>query len=61
MPDTVTYIIMVVMVLAWIFVLFRFMQASIYFQKRSDKRIRALHAEARRERAAAAAGSTDTE
>gem|GEM_PF-3879363 len=52
MPDYVTYTIVVVMVLAWIYVLFRFFQASIYFQERNRKRIKALHAEARREQAA---------
>ncbi len=55
MPEYVTYAIVVVMVLAWVYVLFRFFQATVYFQERNRKRLKALHAEARREEAAASA------
>ncbi|MBB4266638.1 hypothetical protein [Roseospira visakhapatnamensis] len=55
MPDAVTFILVAVMVLGLLWVLVRSVQAVIYFQKRADKRIRALHAQARREEAASAA------
>jgi len=51
MPDYVTYTLFALIAVGWIFLLFRFFQAAVYFQARFHKRLHALHAEAQREEA----------